>query len=185
MSLPPELLGLSPFQCLCRGLWRLLFSLTSGAPTGGNRCGIASVKGMNFNGREQTNDFTNGLSADLSFLTIPCFLPPVWASLIFFYDSPPCWAAQDPQQATSTPTRREGKEKREPSTGPFTLLPASRTLPFWCYLTSSWGRVPYAFKALPHSLSLYSEFAFRAMSSGLKMNMLLWQRFHFDYIAFS
>lgn len=68
MSLPPELLGLSPFQCLCRGLWRLLFSLTSGAPTGGNRCGIASVKGMNFNGREQTNDFT-------VYLPISLFLP--------------------------------------------------------------------------------------------------------------
>lgn len=43
----------------------------------------------------------------------------------------------------------------------------------------------YVFKALPPALSVSSELAFSTVSRRLKINVLMWQHFHVDYVACS
>lgn len=87
----------------------------------------------------------------------------MFGPLSSFHTVPPfSWAPQAPQQAASTLTRTLNL--------PLYSFACSSHPPCFMSLDLFPGKF-YAFKMLPHSLSVFSEVAFRAVSSGLKISV--------------
>lgn len=126
------------------------------------------IKCTNFSVREIYQLFYKwSTKQDFSFSTLCSLLLPPSLSYVgplsSFHTTPPfSWAPQAPQQAASTLTRAFSL--------PLYSFACSSHPPCFMSLDLFPGKF-YAFKMFPHSLSVFSEVAFRAVSSGLKINV--------------